>query len=84
MTTLKTLAGACALALLAIAPAPAQTPPPPYGPPIGIENARKVMAAAEAEATRAALIGSQGDDANDDAARMGSRSPSDHCCCAMI
>ena len=52
MTTLKTLAGACALALLAAAPAPAQTPPPPYGPPIGIENARKVMTAAEAEAAK--------------------------------
>ena len=52
MTTLKTLAGACALALLAALPARAQTAPPPYGPPIGIENARKVMAAAEAEAAK--------------------------------
>ena len=52
MTTLKTLAGACALALLAILPAQAQTTPPPYGPPIGIENARKVMSAAEAEAVK--------------------------------
>ena len=56
MTTLKTLVGACALALLATAPglvpAMAQTVPPPYGPPIGIENARKIMAAAEAEATK--------------------------------
>jgi uncharacterized protein GlcG (DUF336 family) len=34
MTTLKTFAGACALALLAALPARAQTPPPPYGPPI--------------------------------------------------
>jgi glc operon protein GlcG len=52
MTTLKTFAGACALALLAALPARAQTPPPPYGPPIGIENARKVMTAAEAEAAK--------------------------------
>ena len=50
--TLKSIAGACAIAMLAALPAPgqAQTTPPPYGPPIGIENARKVMAAAEAEA----------------------------------
>jgi glc operon protein GlcG len=56
MTTLKTLAGACVLGLLAILaglpPAQAQTMPPPYGPPIGIENARKIMAAAEAEAAK--------------------------------
>ena len=52
MTTLKTLAGACALAVLAALPARAQTTPPPYGPPIGIENARKVMTAAEAEASK--------------------------------
>lgn len=52
MTPLKTLTGACALALLLAAPARAQTPPPPYGPPIGLENARKVMDAAEGEATK--------------------------------
>jgi uncharacterized protein GlcG (DUF336 family) len=52
MIPLKTLAGACAFALLAAFPAKAQTTPPPYGPPIGIENARKVMAAAEAEAAK--------------------------------
>ena len=52
MTTLKTLAGACALALLAALPARAQTTPPPYGPPIGIEGARAVMAAAESEAAK--------------------------------
>jgi uncharacterized protein GlcG (DUF336 family) len=52
MTMLKTLAGACAAAWLAAAPALAQTVPPPYGPPIGIENARKVMNAAEAEAVK--------------------------------
>ena len=50
MTTLKTLVGACFVALLTAMPARAQTTPPPYGPPIGIDNARKVMAAAEAEA----------------------------------
>jgi len=56
MTTLRTLAGACLLAVLAALPAQAQTaappPPPPYGPPIGIENARKIMTAAEAEASK--------------------------------
>jgi len=54
MTTLKTLVGAGALALLAIGPAQGQTPapPPPYGPPIGIENARKIMTAAEGEASK--------------------------------
>jgi glc operon protein GlcG len=50
MSILKILAGACFLALAAALPAGAQTVPPPYGPPIGIESARKVMAAAEAEA----------------------------------
>src|ERR1041385_4531321 len=52
MTTLKTLAAAGALALLAVVPARAQTAPLSYGPPIGIENARKVMTAAEAEAAK--------------------------------
>ena len=52
MTTLKMLVCAGVLALLAVFPARAQTVPPPYGPPIGIENARKVMAAAEAEAVK--------------------------------
>lgn len=52
MTTLKTLAGACLIALFAAMPARAQTTPPPYGPPIGIESARKIMAAAEAEASK--------------------------------
>ena len=52
MTTLKTIAGACLVVLLAAFPAQAQTTPPPYGPPIGIENARKIMTAAEAEATK--------------------------------
>jgi uncharacterized protein GlcG (DUF336 family) len=52
MSMLKILAGACAVALLAAFPVQAQTPPPPYGPPIGIENARKIMTAAEAEASK--------------------------------
>ena len=52
MRMLKTLIGACFLALLAAAPARAQTTPPPYGPPIGIEGARAVMAAAENEAAK--------------------------------
>jgi uncharacterized protein GlcG (DUF336 family) len=50
MTPLKTIASACLFALLTALPAAAQTVPPPYGPPIGLENARKVMNAAEAEA----------------------------------
>ena len=49
MTTLKTIAGACIIALAAFA-AHAQTMPPDYGPPIGLETARKAMTAAEAEA----------------------------------
>ena len=52
MTTLKTIAGALLLALVTALPARAQTVPPPYGPPIGIESARKVMAAADAEAVK--------------------------------
>lgn len=40
-----------ALALLAATTAAAQAPPS-YGPPIGLEQARKVMAAAEAEAAK--------------------------------
>ena len=52
MTTLKMFICAGVVALLAALPAKAQTPPAPYGPPIGIENARKVMAAAEAEAVK--------------------------------
>src|SRR5687768_10283048 len=52
MTTLKAVAGACLLALVIALPAGGQTMPPPYGPPIAIEAARKVMAAAEAEAAK--------------------------------
>lgn len=54
MSMLKTIAAAIGMAVVLMGsnPAPAQTTPPPYGPPIGIENARKVMAAAEAEAIK--------------------------------
>jgi len=52
MTASKTLVRAFVLAVLAVSSARAQTPPPPYGPPISAENAKKVMAAAEAEAAK--------------------------------
>jgi glc operon protein GlcG len=63
MTTLKTLAAACAAVLVAAfaafaqpapSPAPPTPPPPPpaYGSPITLEDAKKVMAAAEAEAVK--------------------------------
>jgi uncharacterized protein GlcG (DUF336 family) len=52
VTTLKTFAGACAIVLAAAFPAQSQTMPPDYGPPIGLETARKAMAAAEAEAAK--------------------------------
>jgi glc operon protein GlcG len=52
MSMLKILAGAICIALLAAFPVAAQTMPPPYGPPLQIENARKIMTAAEAEAIR--------------------------------
>jgi uncharacterized protein GlcG (DUF336 family) len=47
------IAAAMAAASLAfIVPAAAQSPPPPYGAPIGLEAAKKAMAAAEAEAVK--------------------------------
>lgn len=52
MTPLKTLAAASAFVLAAAFPAQSQTMPPDYGPPIGLETARKAMAAAEAEAAK--------------------------------
>jgi uncharacterized protein GlcG (DUF336 family) len=52
LTTLKTIAGACAFAFAATFAADAQTMPPDYGPPISLENAKKVMAAADAEAAK--------------------------------
>ena len=54
MTTLKTIAAAIALAAVVAGapPASAQTMPPPYGPPIPLDTAHKVMSAAEAEAAK--------------------------------
>jgi uncharacterized protein GlcG (DUF336 family) len=52
LTPLKSIAGACAIALAAAFPAHSQTVPPDYGPPIGLETARKAMSAAEAEAAK--------------------------------
>jgi glc operon protein GlcG len=56
MTPSRFVAGVFAAALLVSAglpgPAAAQTMPPPYGPPISLENARKAMSAAEAEAAK--------------------------------
>ena len=51
-TTLKMLTCAAGLALLMALPAKAQTPPPPYGPPITLDQAKRVMAAAELEAAK--------------------------------
>lgn len=51
MNTLKTFAIACAIALLAIVPGSAQQPPA-YGTPITLDQAKKAMAAAEAEAAK--------------------------------
>lgn len=51
--TLKTFAAVLAAAFLAVCPAVAQqTTLPSYGPPITLDMAKKVMAAAEAEAVR--------------------------------
>jgi glc operon protein GlcG len=50
--TFRTLAAAIALCLVAAFPAAAQQTPPAYGPPITLEMAKKVMAGAEAEATK--------------------------------
>lgn len=50
--TLKTLAFALAFALSAAWPAAAQQVTPPYGPPITLDMAKKVMAGAEAEAAK--------------------------------
>src|ERR1700680_3974388 len=51
MNTLKTMAVACAIALFAAVPGSAQQPPA-YGGSITLEQAKKAMAAAEAEATK--------------------------------
>ncbi len=49
---LKTMLFAAAVAMAVTAPAAAQTAPPPYGPPLTLEQAKKAMAAAEAEAKK--------------------------------
>jgi uncharacterized protein GlcG (DUF336 family) len=51
MIMLRTLAVACAVALMAALPAAAQQQPP-YGPPITLDQAKRVMAAAELEAAK--------------------------------
>ena len=51
MNTLKTFAIACAIALLTIVPGSAQQPPG-YGTSITLDQAKKAMAAAEAEAAK--------------------------------
>jgi hypothetical protein len=51
MTTLRMLAAACMFALFAAVPAAAQQLPP-YGPPITLDQAKRVMAAAELEAAK--------------------------------
>ena len=52
MGLLKSLSVAAALSVLAAAPAVAQQPPPPYGAPMSLDAARKVVAGAEAEAKK--------------------------------
>jgi len=52
MTTLKLLATGAAVAALTSAPAAAQQAVPSYGAPISLEQAKKVIAAGEAEAQK--------------------------------
>jgi glc operon protein GlcG len=52
MSTLKNIAVAAAVAAVTCTPATAQQATPPYGAPISLEQAKKVMAAAEAEAQK--------------------------------
>ena len=52
MFTLKNIAVAAAVAAVTCIPAAAQQATPPYGAPISLEQARKVIAAAEAEAQK--------------------------------
>ncbi len=53
MSTLKNIAvAAAAVAAVTCIPAAAQQATPPYGAPISLEQAKKVMAAAEAEAQK--------------------------------
>ncbi len=55
MKTLKTMLIACAITFLAIIPGSAQQPPT-YGAPLTLEQAKKAMAAAEAEAAKNNLV----------------------------
>jgi uncharacterized protein GlcG (DUF336 family) len=55
MKALRTIAAVCALALLAIVPGAAQQPPG-YGGSLTLEQAKKAIAAAEAEAVKNNLI----------------------------
>src|SRR5215207_9527446 len=52
MTIAKTLAAVATIAALTAIPAAAQQAVPPYGAPISLEQAKKVIAAAEAEAQK--------------------------------
>src|SRR5262245_29554212 len=54
MTKLAAIALVLSLGLLTFVPADAQTPapPPPYGAPVTLEQAKKIMAGAEAEAKK--------------------------------
>ena len=52
MTKLSAIALVLSLAFLTVVPAEAQAPPPPYGTPITLEQAKKVLAGAEAEAKK--------------------------------
>ena len=52
MSTLKNIAVAAAVAAVTYIPAAAQQATPPYGAPISLEQAKKVIAAAEAEAQK--------------------------------
>jgi len=52
MTTVKNLAVAATLTAVASIPAMAQQPTPPYRSPISLEQAKRVIAAAEAEAQK--------------------------------
>lgn len=52
MSTLKNIAVAVAIAAVTCIPAAAQQATPPYGAPISLEQAKKVIAAAEAEAQK--------------------------------
>jgi uncharacterized protein GlcG (DUF336 family) len=52
MTTFKDLAAAAAIAVATCIPAAAQQAVPSYGTPISLEQAKKIIAAAEAEAQK--------------------------------